>query len=232
MPGAIEIMEEVRTGLDSLKLTAQDSSKDWTKAVKTKLCERGRELGCQVGASGVKFGYREWLYDVTWLEYSQGYEPGLENQLIDVHLVAECEWGGFTAIKNDFEKLLLARATLRLMIYNGNQDPGSDAIADHLAEYVTRFKGTRDPDPWLLAALERDADTGCCSFRFFGVDKLNARADGFGLFDPGIDWSEAVEARKDLRELIRQHDAIDAEKREHERRTATQQSLSGLRFKL
>ena len=41
MPGVLEIMEAVRTGLDSLTLTAQESSKDWTKAVKTKLCERG-----------------------------------------------------------------------------------------------------------------------------------------------------------------------------------------------
>lgn len=229
MPGVLEIMGAVRTGLDSLTLSAQESSKDWTKAVKTKLCELGRELGCQVAASGVKFGYREWLYDVTWLEYSQGYEPGLENQLVDVHLVAECEWGEFGAIKNDFEKLLLARASLHLMIYDGNRDPGSDAIADHLAEYVCGFKDARGQDAWLLAALERDAETGNCSFRYFVVSNYESRATGFGLFTPGFDWS--VEPR-DPKELIRRGEAVRAEVQEHERRTATQQSLSGLRFKL
>ena len=69
-------------------------------------------------------------------------------------------------------------------------------------------------------------------FRFFGVDKMNARAGGFGLFAPGIDWSQGVEGRKNLEEMMRQHEAIEAADREHKRRARTQQSLSGLRFKL
>ena len=93
--GPLRVMEEVRTALDSLELTARDSAKNWTRTVKTKLCERGRELGCQVSANGVDKLLREWLYDVTWTEYSQGYEPSTQNQLLDVHLVAECEWGNF-----------------------------------------------------------------------------------------------------------------------------------------
>ena len=229
--GPLTVMEAVRTALDSLTLTVQDSGKNRTKALKTKLCECGRELGCRVSASGVGFG-GEWLYDVTWTEYSRGYEPGIQNQMLDVHLVAECEWGNFAEVKKDFEKLLLARATLRLMVYDGNQDPGSDAIADQLAKYITHFRGTLDPDAWLLASLERDADTGGFSFRFFGVDKMNARAGGFGLFAPGIDWSLGVEGRKNLEEMMRQHEAIEAADREHKRRARTQQSLSGLRFKL
>ena len=96
--GPLTVMEAVRTALDSLTLTAQDSGKNWTKALKTKLCDCGRELGCRVSAGGVGFG-GEWLYDVTWTEYSRGYEPGTQNQLLDVHLVAECEWGNFAEIK-------------------------------------------------------------------------------------------------------------------------------------
>ena len=218
--GSLAVMEAVRTGLDSLTLTAQDGTTHWTKAIKTELCKRGRALGCRARAS-VGFSRefeREWLYDVTWTEYSRGYEPGAQNQLLDVHLVAECELGNFIEIKNDFEKLLLARATLRLMIYDGNQDPGSDAIADQLAEYVTHFRGTLDPDAWLLAALERNADSGSCSFRFFGVNKMTGRAGGFGFFAPGVNWG----AETTVEDLVLQADAMEAADLEHESRTATQ----------
>ena len=170
MPGKLEIMEAIRRGLDSLPLTLQNSGREWTKAIKTMLCELGHEFGYQVGAGGLNFGYGEWLYDVTWLEYSRGYEPGLQNQLIDAHLVAECEFGKPTAIKDDFEKLLLARATVRLMIYDGNYDSGSEAIAERLAGYISDFKGSYAEDTWLLAAWERHADTGAWSFKYFALE--------------------------------------------------------------
>ena len=37
--------------------------------------------------------------------------------------------GGFAATVEDFEKLLLARAGVRLMIFDGNYKPGSKGIA-------------------------------------------------------------------------------------------------------
>ena len=57
----------------------------------------------------------EWLYDVTWLKY----EHEGERLLIEAPSVAECEWGNKGDIDDDFEKLLLARAGIRLMIFNG-----------------------------------------------------------------------------------------------------------------
>lgn len=230
--GPIAVVEAVRTGLDSLTLAAQGSTTHWTKAIKAELCNRGRALGCRARASGVGFSRefgREWLYDVTWTEYNRGYEPGAQNQLFAVHLVAECELGNFAEIKEDFEKLLLARATLRLMIYHGNQDPGSDAIADQLAEYVTSFRDTNAPDAWLFASLERDADTGGCSFRFFGVNKLTGRAVGEGMFAPGVNWGD--EKTLTLEDVFRQCEAMEAARRDHDRRTARQQPLSGLKLK-
>jgi hypothetical protein len=92
-----------------------------------------------VRANGVDFVHREWLYDVTWLQYSRGYESGLDNRLIDVYLVAECEWGTSPDVKYDFEKLLQARASVRLMIYGDFQqypDSRGDGVAKRLAGYV------------------------------------------------------------------------------------------------
>ena len=128
-------------------------NRDWTKAIKAALCERGRKLGWQVHASGVEFVRAEWLYDVSWLDYS-------EDRLINVHLAGECEWGGLTEIKYDFEKLLQTRASVRLMIYNGNQDPGSEKIAQRLIQYIAAFNRGRlshdeaTEDRWLLTAWE------------------------------------------------------------------------------
>ena len=171
-----EIRHAICNGLGSLEITARDGGRAWTKAIKTKLCEIGHEFGYQVGAGGVDFGYGEWLYDVTWLSYRQGYTPGLQNELLSAVLVAECEWGGLAALKDDFEKLLLATPNcLRVMIYDGNYDPGANAIAERLGGYVQTFYGQRLDDAWqdeswLLAAWVRCPGTDTWEFEYYTVD--------------------------------------------------------------
>ena len=76
MPGKFEIMCAVQKGLNSLKLKVDISARDseWTKTIKTELCEIGRRFGCKVCARDVNKAdrdYGEWLYDVTWLEYEK-----------------------------------------------------------------------------------------------------------------------------------------------------------------
>ena len=173
MPGKFEIMRAVREALDNLEIDDPKGDTEWTKAVKTKLCEIGRIFGCKVGAGGVDNpGYGEWLYDVTWLEYERDYD-GLKwpaTALIEVHLVAECEWHrdkNFEEIVYDFEKLLLARTGFRLMIFTGSNQAKSEEIAELLARKVREFKGSRAEDAWLLAAWEGSNDDW--SFRYFTI---------------------------------------------------------------
>lgn len=175
MPGKIEIMGAVRKGLDGLNTDRRAGNTVWTKDIKTKLCEIGRdEFRCKVCARDVaesKHDYPEWLYDVTWLEYAA------DGPLVDAHLVAECEWGNRRAIDDDFEKLLLARASVRLMIFDGNyewdgNEPGSRKIAERLAKWVREFNGSRAEDAWLLAARETGEDGW--SFRYFTIETNTA----------------------------------------------------------
>ena len=172
MPGKSEIMRAVREGLDNLEVVKPWTDTKGTRAVKTKLCKIGRGFGCYVCAGGVDEAdrdYGEWLYDVTWLEYEpKSFPDGL---LIDEHLVAECEWGNFERIVEDFEKLLQARAGFRLMIFTGSNQANSEEIAERLAERVWEFKGSRAEDAWLLAAWEGSTDDWC--FRYFTI-KMNA----------------------------------------------------------
>ena len=71
MPGKSEIMRAVREGLCNLEVVKPWTDTEGSKAVKTKLCEIGREFEFKVGAkrNEVEKAYRdfgEWLYDVTW----------------------------------------------------------------------------------------------------------------------------------------------------------------------
>ena len=171
MSGKLEIMCPVQKALDSLEVGKSWTNKEWTPIVKTELCKIGRRFGYSVYArkNEVDKVYRdggEWLYDVTWLEYERDNGP-----LVDAHLVAECEWGNLGDIDDDFEKLLLARARVRLMIFVGNHKPGSKEIADRLAGKVREFKGSRAEDAWLLAAWEGSNDDW--SFRYFTIE-MNA----------------------------------------------------------
>ena len=183
MPGKFEIMHAVREGLNNLKIDNLESTRKWTRAVKTELCEIGRSsrFDYKVGASGVNNGgFGEWLYDVTWLEYERE-RDGLKwphTALIDAHLVAECEWGSDRNneyIIEDFEKLLLARACVRLMIFDGFDESRSKEIAERLAKKVGEFKNSRAEDAWLLAAWERSADEERgWSFRYFTIEMNTA----------------------------------------------------------
>lgn len=169
-------MRAIQGGLDQLDVHIDDDTEAWTKAIKTELCRIGREeFGLRVGASGVEPfvpNYPEWLYDVTWSEYD-------DDGLMEVILVAECEWGEFSEIVYDFQKLPLARATLRLMIFDGSQYPrGSQAIAERLAQQAERFKHGNASDGWLLAAWERNRENeDGWSFRYFTIRPKSVAED-------------------------------------------------------
>lgn len=154
MPVKIEVMNAIREGLANLDVTPPV---DWTKVVLTKLCDIGRSFGFQVGAKVDKANrdWGEWLYDVTWLEYNDA------GRVVSAPLVAECEWGNLERITEDFDKLLLARASVRLMICEGNRKRGSNRskkITEELGRRIRGFTAVRDKDSWLLAIYEDNRD--------------------------------------------------------------------------
>lgn len=172
MPDCTEIMHAVQEVLDKINVTVRDRDTVWTKTIKTDLCKLGRDsFGCDVGASNVAESNRnfgEWLYDVTWLKYDEG-SP---RRVVAAPLVAECEWGTFDDIKDDFDKLLLAHATVRLMIYDGGYKPGTKEIAQELATRVKKFSGSPAQDGWLLAAWERAKCRDEWGFNYFRISPI------------------------------------------------------------
>ena len=127
----------------------------WTTAIKTTLCRVGQEnFGFGVGCHGVPMAtYGEWLWDITWCsENGQG-------RMTDLPLVAECEWKlRSAAIVEDFQKLLVARAGVRLMIHEHWTDrekiPDPPAMANHLSEHIQAYQRTQAGDVYLLVTLD------------------------------------------------------------------------------
>ena len=142
------MLNQIRTRLDGLIERGDDVTGE---SVKTALCLACRDFNPALGpyATGVDEGAadgNEWLYDVTALQYDD------DGFLIRVALAAECEWGAQDQIYYDFEKLLLARADLRVMVFDGNRQPGHNELFRIFAQYIGRFAHTEGGDAWLFAA--------------------------------------------------------------------------------
>ena len=166
MPEKAEIISALQRSLDNLDVGDTKSNRAWTRFVTAELCKIAKDFGLTTCASGVG-DYGEWLYDVTWLEYESA-KP--TDGLIATHLVAECEWGYTADVIEDFQKLLLARASVRLMVFDGTTSLGSRGIAQLLAEQIRKFNLSQDEDGWLFASWEQSGEAEW-SFRYFTIEK-------------------------------------------------------------
>ncbi len=139
----------------------------WTRAVKEALCRWGLDRGYYVCANRVADDFRsepkkkrpryEWLFDVTCLVYQGNYLTG-------VPLVAECEWGNEAEIYDDFQKLLLARAEIRVMVFDAAQISSTDKFGK-FEKAAKRFGMGQPGDTYLLAAYTEDRDSYCFKYR-------------------------------------------------------------------
>ena len=83
-------------------------------------------------------------------------------------MVAECEWGDLEKIEEDFQKLFLARAAVRVMVFDGMYcRNGAEALANKLCDWVGAFEGSPKGDTYLLVEYEEDEKTW--NFRYFNI---------------------------------------------------------------
>ena len=123
----------------------------WTVAVKEALVSVGREFGCLTAANGCESDEgQEWLYDVVWFKSdNSGY-------MTDVPLVAESEWAGESAIKFDFDKLLVSRSKYRVMIFQGDSEDHVLNLIEKMNLWILNFHNTADDDRYLFAGWAKD----------------------------------------------------------------------------
>lgn len=193
-----EIIKEVKLVLNAIfektkKLEKIDgseqeleSTKWWTDQVLTALCAWGLKRGFWVGASGMKELERkypgrvrsEFLYDLTCVKRDGDW-------LKRVSLVAESEWGDPQCIEYDFQKLLLARADVRLLVFNGNHfrtdyqsSEGKTSIEsgglEKLIKHIAECEQTKTGDTYLFAARLHENKNGKSVNHRFDYHRITA----------------------------------------------------------
>ena len=168
-----QIVCEVRNALHELH---NKQVVDWTKEVKTALCEACKRCNQQLKlyANGVDkvvdnckiADGGEWLYDVTCLSYDAG------GYIRRIPLVAESEWGSKDDVYYDFEKLLLARADVRVMVFDGRVYGAANMDRfEEFAKYIGKCDSTETGDTYLLAAWMPDKFE-CCRIDAFQAHRM------------------------------------------------------------
>lgn len=102
----------------------------WTRQVKNALIRLG------IAHQYIPYphcGRSEFLYDVTWLRTTDGTADG---RITQVPLVAEIEWGDKGDVWYDFQKLLVARAGVRVMIFDDREGQLLAELRDHIRHYA------------------------------------------------------------------------------------------------
>ena len=132
---------------------------EWTAGVKNALRVVGHHFSYNVNATieksllpqELRETYREpeyggWLYDLSIQEVT---DDGSWRNVV----IAECEWGGWKAIEEDFEKLVVGRAQLRVMVYDSSYATAKDFIG-----WINRHQDNGLEDTYLLVAYEGSAE--------------------------------------------------------------------------
>src|SRR5436190_1674783 len=92
--------------------------REWTTAIKRSLISLGHSKGYSVCAAGFpEECEREWLYDLVW------YRNEPKDHLREIGLIVESEWSRYPQyIRFDFEKLLMGKSPLKLMVFQDHRN--------------------------------------------------------------------------------------------------------------
>lgn len=123
----------------------------WTKKLKNKLAMLGQDRGFRAYASTAELANQgEWLFDLTWADEPAGF-------LRAIPLACELEWdpGG---VDDDFQKLVVARADHRVMLFNFPPGCLRQLFLDRMLKNVTNFAWSRSTDRYLLGGWVEEDD--------------------------------------------------------------------------
>ena len=116
----------------------------WTEKIKSDLAELAKEFNCKAYASSCENVYGgEWLYDMTWLEMEG-------KEVCGVKLIMESEWARRN-IKDDFPKLVIGRADLRLMIFEAPDEKEYNVWMKYFKNEINGNRMSVNGDRYLFA---------------------------------------------------------------------------------
>ena len=149
---------------ERLRQAGARGDRAWTTQLKNDIGGLGHKNGWWICPRQYE-GYHQcgWLYDLVW------YSEDEQHHLHEVFLVLESEWGNQQKIQYDFEKLLQAKATLKVMIFQARQAK-LDGLVDFLVAGIKAFPKHSSEETYLLIALNLDSHA-------FVVHKFNGLGD-------------------------------------------------------
>ncbi|TDM51399.1 hypothetical protein [Aliivibrio fischeri] len=121
---------------------------DWTREIKNRLCNLGKEKRYWTYASAENSDGGEWLYDVTWLTYSN-------NRLLNTELILESEWD-MNGIDFDFQKLLLAKSELKSLIFQQKSGLAAQHKIEDLISQINKYSKTTSDEEYLFSCWLQD----------------------------------------------------------------------------
>lgn len=148
------VQEAIRTAMEKENREHPKCNKAWTDAIVRALTALGRELGYKVRGARTDdrrdYFERGWLWDLTWAEVR-------DQTLISLPLIAESEWDTkWDAILWDFQKLIVSRAALRVMIFE-TRTAQIESHFSRLIEVTQDHTGSQTGDRYLFACWDYDA---------------------------------------------------------------------------
>lgn len=153
MSGSLQLIRDALDALVPAALRPENlNSRHWTQAIKSAVCQIGKAQGYWVYASScAEADGGEWLYDITWLNYR-------DDVFESVELVMESEWN-WRGIDTDFQKLMLARAKSRCMVFEASNTLRGKQKVQDLVEQIQKFHDSRPGDTYLFCVWIADAAT-------------------------------------------------------------------------
>src|SRR6266404_1067718 len=152
-PTATEIAAAITQIFVELPTQADLGHRDrvWTKEILRQIGDLGLAHDWEVCAGGFPGRFESgWLYDLAW--YRNEPKGDSNGNLAEVYLVLECEWGNLRSIKFDFEKLLLAKARLKVMIFQAHNRNAATLLAE-LKKCISTFHTRDASEIYILASF-------------------------------------------------------------------------------
>jgi hypothetical protein len=122
------VSEEVVRTLPSELSDPYTPDRPWTKAVKARLHDMGKEgrfLVCCHGAQD----QGEWLLDLVWMVWEEH----------NIVLAVESEWGNLPQVEDDFDKLMSIKSRRKLMLFSTRNHTGAGDIVKRLESNMQAY---------------------------------------------------------------------------------------------
>ncbi len=149
----MDFFNQIKSELEKMATNAQNnnwSETQWTIGVKEAIIKVGGDNKYRTAANQVKSDDgKEWLYDIVW------YQADSAGHLTDVPLIVESEWGNSKLVKEDFEKLLVARSIYRVMVFQ-KVDKDIVSLIKEMKLWIFKFSSTAVGDKYLFAGWDKD----------------------------------------------------------------------------